>query len=305
MQLKSIKLNGFKSFVDPTSILINKPMNAIVGPNGCGKSNVVDAIRWVVGEISAKQLRGQSMADVIFNGTSSRQPVGKASVELCFENTQGRIGGEYGKFNEIAVRREVTRDGQSHYFINGAACRRRDIIDLFLGTGFGSRSYAVIEQGMISELVEAKPEDFRVHLEDVAGISKYKERRRETENRIRRTQENLDRLTDIRDELEKQLRHLTRQANAAERYKVLKEEERLLNAQIKALQWKAYAEQVREHDQRLQTQQTKQEEFVAALRHVETDIEKGRIAQSTLIESQNEVQKHFYGIGAQVARIEQ
>jgi len=305
MQLKSIKLNGFKSFVDPTTIMINKPMNAIVGPNGCGKSNVVDAIRWVVGEISAKQLRGQSMTDVIFNGTTSRQPVGKASVELAFENTQGRISGEYGKFNEIAVRREVTRDGQSNYYINGASCRRKDIIDLFLGTGLGPRSYSVIEQGMISQLVEAKPEDFRAHLEEVAGISKYKERRRETENRIRRTQENLDRLTDIRDELEKQLRHLKRQANAAERYKVLKEEERLLSAQIKALQWQKYAEQMQQHELRIQEQHTKQEETVSSLRHVETEIEKGRLAQSSFIESQNAVQKRFYGIGAEVARIEQ
>src|SRR3990167_1977579 len=219
MQLKRIQLFGFKSFVDSTSIPVLSRMNAIVGPNGCGKSNIVDAIRWVTGETSAKQLRGQSMADVIFNGTSGRKPVGKAAVELTFDNSDHRIAGEYAAFNEISIRREVERDGQSNYFINGVAARRRDLVDLFLGTGLGPRSYAIIEQGMISQLVEAKPEDMRTHLEEVAGISKYRERRRETENRIRHTQDNLDRLKDLQDELEKQLRHLQRQSTAAENYK--------------------------------------------------------------------------------------
>ncbi|EKD77137.1 MAG: hypothetical protein ACD_42C00469G0001, partial [uncultured bacterium] len=184
MQLKRIQLNGFKSFVDPTSIPVLSCMNAIVGPNGCGKSNIVDAIRWVTGETSAKQLRGQSMSDVIFNGTTGRKPVGKAAVELTFDNSDRRITGEYAAFSEISIRREVVRDGQSAYFINGVPARRRDLVDLFLGTGLGPRSYAVIEQGMISQLIEAKPEDMRTHLEEVAGISKYRERRRETENRI-------------------------------------------------------------------------------------------------------------------------
>ncbi|PJB10498.1 MAG: chromosome segregation protein SMC, partial [Gammaproteobacteria bacterium CG_4_9_14_3_um_filter_38_9] len=212
MQLKRIQLNGFKSFVDSTSIPVLSQMNAIVGPNGCGKSNIVDAIRWVTGETSAKQLRGQSMSDVIFNGTTERKPLGKASVELTFDNSDRRITGEYAAFSEISVRREVVRDEQSAYFINGVPARRRDLVDLFLGTGLGPRSYAIIEQGMISQLVEAKPEDMRSHLEEVAGISKYRERRRETENRIRHTQDNLDRLNDVRDELEKQLRHLERQS---------------------------------------------------------------------------------------------
>src|SRR3990167_5091954 len=212
MQLKRIQLNGFKSFVDPTSIPVLSCMNAIVGPNGCGKSNIVDAIRWVTGETSAKQLRGQSMSDVIFNGTTGRKPVGKAAVELTFDNSDRRITGEYAAFSEISIRREVVRDGQSAYFINGVPARRRDLVDLFLGTGLGPRSYAVIEQGMISQLIEAKPEDMRTHLEEVAGISKYRERRRETENRIHHTQDNLDRLNDVRDELEKQLRHLEHQS---------------------------------------------------------------------------------------------
>src|SRR3989339_2122501 len=221
MYLRSIKLSGFKSFVDPTLIPMKAQLSSIVGPNGCGKSNVVDAIRWVIGEMSAKQLRGESMSDVIFNGTTQRQPVGKASVELLFENNEGRLGGPYASYAEISIRREVERDGQSNYFINGTACRRRDILDIFLGTGLGPRSYSIIEQGMISRLVEAKPEELRIYLEEVAGISKYKERRKETESRMHRTQENLNRLRDILEELEKQQRHLKRQANAAERYKVL------------------------------------------------------------------------------------
>ncbi|PHQ80328.1 MAG: hypothetical protein COB66_04985 [Coxiella sp. (in: Bacteria)] len=174
MQLKSVKLVGFKSFVDPTTIPIKAGMNGVVGPNGCGKSNIIDAVRWVIGERSAKQLRGQSMADVIFNGTSGRKPVGRASVELLFDNNDGRIVGEYANFSEIAVRREVFREGQSSYYLNGTACRRQDIVDLFYGTGLGSRSYAIIEQGMISRLIEAKPEDLRNHIEEAAGIAKYK-----------------------------------------------------------------------------------------------------------------------------------
>jgi len=305
MHLKNIKLAGFKSFVDVTTIPVRSHMNAIVGPNGCGKSNVVDAIRWVIGETSAKQLRGKSMTDVIFNGTTTRKPVGKASVELCFDNSDGRVGGEYAKYSEIAVRREVTRDAQSNYFLNNTACRRRDIVDIFLGTGLGSRGYAVIEQGMISRLVEAKPEEFRVHLEEVAGISKYKERRRETENRIKRTQENLDRINDLCEELAKQLRHLKRQSNAAERYKDFKEEERLLHAQIKALQWQALNAQASLQDENINTQTLQHEEQLANQRHVETDIEKARVAQIEATDQQNEVQKRFYSLAADIARIEQ
>ena len=170
MELKSIKLVGFKSFADSTTISIRSHLTSIVGPNGCGKSNVVDAVRWVIGETSAKQLRGQSMSDVIFNGTTHRKPVGKAAVELLFDNSDGRIGGEFASFGEISVRREVEREGASSYFLNGTACRRRDILSVFLGTGLGSRSYAIIEQGMISRLIEAKPEEMRTHLEEAAGI---------------------------------------------------------------------------------------------------------------------------------------
>ena len=180
MKLKTIKLTGFKSFVDSTTVVFPGNMCAVVGPNGCGKSNVIDAVRWVLGESSAKNLRGESMMDVIFNGSGARKPVGQASIELVFDNTDGRIGGEFAAYNEISVRRKVTRDGQSQYFLNGANCRRKDITDMFLGTGLGPRSYAIIEQDMISRLIEARPQELRVFVEEAAGISKYKERRRDT-----------------------------------------------------------------------------------------------------------------------------
>ncbi len=305
MQLKRIQLMGFKSFVDATQIPVMSNMNAIVGPNGCGKSNIVDAIRWVTGEMSAKQLRGQSMSDVIFNGTSGRKPVGKAAVELVFDNSDGRITGEYAGFSEIAIRREVVRDAQSDYFINGVAARRRDLVDLFLGTGLGPRSYAIIEQGMISQLIEAKPEDLRSHFEEVAGISKYRERRRETENRIRQTQENLDRLNDLREELAKQLRHLKRQANAAEKYQELKQEQRLINAQIKALQWNLFEVQLVEKNQKIEEQALISEAELSKQRLVETNIEKSRLETDSLLDEKNDIQKRFYGLGAEIARTEQ
>ena len=215
MRLKCIKLAGFKSFVDPTTVSFPSNLCAVVGPNGCGKSNIIDAVRWVMGESSAKHLRGESMTDVIFNGSGGRKPVGQASIELVFDNSDSTLGGEYASWSEISIKRKVTRDGQSNYFLNGNKCRRRDITDIFLGTGLGPRSYAIIEQGMISNLIEAKPDELRVYIEEAAGISKYKERRKDTENRMRRTQENLERLTDIRDELGRQLGRLERQAQAA------------------------------------------------------------------------------------------
>ena len=237
MRLKQIKLAGFKSFVDPTTVTLPGNRCAVVGPNGCGKSNIIDAVRWVMGESSAKQLRGENLTDVIFNGSNARKPTAMASIELLFDNSDGRIGGEYASYAEISVRRQVTRDSQSSYFLNGNRCRRRDIMDIFLGTGFGPRSYSIIEQGMISQLVEAKPEDLRVYLEEAAGISRYKERRRETENRIRHTRENLERLTDLREELGQQLDRLNRQAKAAERYRELKTEERKLTAELHTLRY--------------------------------------------------------------------
>jgi chromosome segregation protein len=305
MRLSKIKLSGFKSFVDPTSIPLPSNLIGVVGPNGCGKSNVIDAVRWVMGESSAKHLRGDSMADVIFNGSSARKPVGQASIELLFDNSDNTIKGEYAQYNEISIRRVVTRDGQSQYYLNGTRCRRRDITGIFLGTGLGPRSYSIIEQGMISRLIEARPEDLRIFLEEAAGISKYKERRRETENRIRHTRENLDRLTDLRDELGKQLDRLQRQSRAAEKYKELKQEERLLKGQLTALRWKDLDSQAGELEQQIREKETAYEEQVARQRAIEADIEKLRDQHVETTETFNEVQGRYYSVGGDIARIEQ
>ncbi|MBP7217726.1 MAG: chromosome segregation protein SMC [Acinetobacter sp.] len=236
MRLSSLKLSGFKSFADSTTLHFRANRTAVVGPNGCGKSNVIDAIRWVMGESSARQLRGGSMQDVIFTGTSKRKPVGVASVELRFDNTYGKLGGAYNAYNELAVRRQVTRDGKSEYFLNGTRCRRRDITDIFLGTGLGPRSYAVIEQGMINRLVDAKPEEMRVFIEEAAGVSRYQARRRETLQHLEHTEQNLARLDDIAAELKSQLRSLKRQSEAAIQYKTLETEIRTLKIEILSFQ---------------------------------------------------------------------
>jgi chromosome segregation protein len=235
MRLARIKLAGFKSFVDPTTVTFPSNLTGVVGPNGCGKSNIIDAVRWVMGEISAKHLRGDSMTDVIFNGSRSRKPVGSGSVELVFDNADGKLAGAYAAYAEVSLKRVVSRDGNSTYFINGSKCRRKDITHLFLGTGLGSRSYAIIEQGMISRLIEARAEDMRSFVEEAAGISRYKDRRRETENRISHTRENLERLNDLREEVDKQIRHLQRQAGIARRYQESMERKRQLQAELLAL----------------------------------------------------------------------
>ena len=305
MRLKKIKLAGFKSFVDPTTIPLPSNMIGIVGPNGCGKSNTIDAVRWVLGESSAKNLRGASMSDVIFNGSTARKPVGQASVELVFENSEGKLGGEYAHYAEISVKRQVTRDGQSAYFLNGTKCRRRDITDIFLGTGLGPRSYAIIEQGTISRLIEAKPEELRVFIEEAAGISKYKERRRETENRIKHTRENLDRIDDLRDELGKRLTTLQRQAKTAEKYKALKEEERQFKAELLALKFQNLDVTVQERDKQIREQETTLESQIAALRSIEASIESQRENQIERNEKFNDVQGRFYALGSEIARLEQ
>src|SRR4051812_31267133 len=219
MRLTQIKLSGFKSFVDPTSIHLPGQLVGVVGPNGCGKSNVIDAVRWVLGESRAAALRGDSMQDVIFNGSVNRQALARAAVELSFDNSLGRAAGQWSQYAELSVRRVLQRDGESSYYINGMHVRRRDITDMFLGTGLGPRAYAIIEQGMISRVIEAKPEELRVFLEEAAGISKYKERRRETETRLADTRENLARITDIRLELGLQIEKLDAQAQVATRYR--------------------------------------------------------------------------------------
>ena len=305
MRLTKIKLAGFKSFIDPTSVSFPSNLVGVVGPNGCGKSNIIDAVRWVMGEISAKHLRGDSMADVIFNGSGSRKPVGQASVELVFDNAEGKLGGEYAGYSEVSLKRVVERDGNSAYFLNGVRCRRKDITQLFLGTGLGSRSYAIIEQNMISRVIEARPEDMRGFLEEAAGISRYKERRRETETRIGHTRENLERLGDVREEVEKQLRHLQRQAATARRYQSLKQEERELQAQLLALRLReveteagARAAVMRERDLALQS-------ALAGQRSLEAAIERSRAEHIVHSDQLSAVQGRYYEIGAEISRAEQ
>ncbi len=305
MRLEKIKLAGFKSFVDPTTVLLPSNLVGVVGPNGCGKSNVIDAVRWVMGESSAKMLRGESMSDVIFNGSTSRKPVGTAGIELLFDNSDGSAGGEYAKYSEISVKRQVFRDGQSSYFMNGIRCRRRDITGLFLGTGLGPRSYSIIEQGTISRLIEARPEDLRAFLEEAAGISKYKERRRETQNRISHTKENLDRLNDLRDEITKQLQHLQRQASTAERYKQYKERERRLQAELLALRWQNLSQEVAGKELAIKEQETQLEAAISEQRRLEAQIEHSRESHVEANELFNQVQGRFYAVGSEIARLEQ
>ena len=305
MRLSKIKLAGFKSFVDPTNITFPSNLVGVVGPNGCGKSNVIDAVRWVMGESSASRLRGDSITDVIFNGSSSRKPVGAASVELLFDNAETTLEGQYAKYAEIAIRREVTRDGLSNYFLNGTRCRRKDITGVFLGTGLGPRSYSIIEQGMISRLIEAKPEDMRVFLEEAAGISKYKERRRETSNRIKHTKENLDRLMDVVDEIEKQIKHLDRQAKTAERYKRHKAEERRTAAELVALRIVEMDDRANAAARLLAERKTQLEAAIAKQRKQEANVEDARVRQSECSDVFNAVQGRFYKVGSEIARLEQ
>ncbi len=305
MRLSKIKLAGFKSFVDPTTIELPKNLTGIVGPNGCGKSNVIDAVRWVMGESSAKHLRGASMDDVIFNGSSARKPVDKAAVELIFDNSEGKLGGQYANYAEISVKREVTREGGSKYSLNGTRCRRRDVADLFLGTGLGPRSYAIIEQGMISRLIEAKPEELRNFLEEAAGISKYKERRRETETRIRHTRENLERLSDLREEIDKQLTRLQRQSRSAERYKELKQNEREFKAEHLTLYWRELKAELDRRDKEIQSMKTTLEQAISEQRATESKIEAHRQDNAESNEILNKVQAEYYRLGADISAKEQ
>ncbi len=305
MRLKNIKLAGFKSFVDPTTFVFPDQLVGIVGPNGCGKSNLIDAVRWVMGESSAKQLRGESMADVIFNGSNSRKPVGQASIELVFDNSAGRLGGEYASYAEIAIKRVLSRDGQSVYHLNGSRCRRRDITDIFLGTGLGPRSYAIIEQGMIGRVVDSSPEQLRAFLEEAAGISKYKERRRETENRIGHTRDNISRLNDLREEIQKHLEKLQRQSRNAERYKILKSRERELRAGLLARRWQRENEVATVAEAEIATTSIEQEKQVASQRALESRLESAREQQSVASETLTAVQARFYSAGAEVSRVEQ
>lgn len=305
MHLKQLKLAGFKSFVDPVVIPFSSQLVAVVGPNGCGKSNIIDAVRWVMGESSAKSLRGESMVDVIFNGSSNRKAVGQAFVELVFDNQLGRLGGSFASYQEISVKRLVSRDGESHYYLNGVRCRRKDVTDIFLGTGAGARGYSIISQGTISRLIEARPDELRAYLEEAAGVSKYKERRRETVQRMEATRDNLARVKDVCDELEKQLVRLARQAEAAKKYKQLKQEERQCRQDIYALKWHdliAEQQHIHQHLQQLSLQ----------LEHHHTQISTAlkeatfTKAEITKVHDHLEVlQADFYQLGMDIARLEE
>jgi chromosome segregation protein len=305
MHLKQLKLAGFKSFVDPAVVHFPSQLVAVVGPNGCGKSNIIDAVRWVMGESSAKNLRGESMTDVIFNGASNRKPVGQASVELVFDNSLGRLTGPFASYGEIVVKRLVTRDGDSSYYLNGGRCRRRDITDIFLGTGAGSRGYSIIGQGTISRLIEAKPEELRAFLEEAAGVSKYKERRRETLQRIEHTRDNLNRVADIREELEKQLQRLERQAKSAERYTALKEEEKICRAEILALKWGEYTEHQSVKQRELQDLAVRYEQQQSVLVGCNTERTILNEKLQDAHDNSQQIQAAFYQLGTEIARLEE
>jgi chromosome segregation protein len=305
MRLARIKLAGFKSFVDPTTVSFPSNLTGVVGPNGCGKSNIIDAVRWVMGEISAKHLRGDSMTDVIFNGSRTRKPVGSGSVELVFDNSDGKLAGPYAAYSEVSLKRLVSRDGNSTYFINGAKCRRKDITHLFLGTGLGSRSYAIIEQGMISRLIEARAEDMRSFVEEAAGISRYKDRRRETESRIAHTRENLERLNDLREEVEKQIRHLQRQAGIARRYQESMELKRQLQAELLALRIRDLDTDIAGRHSLARLRENEAQAAIAGLRAAEAAVERARSKHMECSDALAAVQGRYYQAGADATRTEQ
>ena len=305
MRLSKIKLSGFKTFVDPTTLALPSNLVGIVGPNGCGKSNVIDAVRWVLGESSAKYLRGESMADVIFNGSSSRKPVSTASIELFFDNSQKKIGGEYSKYNEISTKRIISRDGQSQYFLNGTKCRRKDVTGLFLGTGLGPRSYAIVQQDTISRLIEAKPEDIRIFLEEASGISKYKQKRKETESRIKNTKENLSRLNDLREEIVKQIKRLKSQANAAKRYKKYKSREKDIHAEILFTKINNLLSELTNKGEESKQYQNQYDQQLTGLRKIEADIEDQRVIDSQANQKYNDFQQQHFELQSKIARLEQ
>ena len=304
MQLKHIKLSGFKSFVDPTKISFPTNMVGVVGPNGCGKSNVIDAVRWVLGELSAKNLRGESMVDVIFNGSENRKASGQCSIELLFDNSSAKIGGEYASFNEVSIKRVMTRDAQSDYFINNTKCRRKDVQDIFLGTGLGPSSYAIIEQGMVSKLVSAKPDELRTHIEEAAGVSKYRERRRETESRIKRTRENLSRVKDIRDEIGRLIKRLENQAKAAEKYNVLKKDKAKLELD-KAILFSIEAKSSRDDLQKKLDSLNRDLQIKnAESETIQSQIDQYRTENESVLSEYEDAQKNFYAVGAEIAKRE-
>ncbi|MBF8179424.1 chromosome segregation protein SMC [Herminiimonas contaminans] len=304
MRLTSIKLSGFKSFVDPTNFQVPGQLVGVVGPNGCGKSNIIDAVRWVLGESKASELRGESMQDVIFNGTTNRKPAGRSSVELVFDNGDGKAAGQWSQYAEIAVKRTLTRDGTSTYYINNQAVRRRDIQDIFLGTGLGPRAYAIIGQGMISRIIEARPEELRIFLEEAAGVSKYKERRRETENRLQDTRENLLRVEDILRELNTNLEKLQGQAAVAQKFHELQADQ----DEKQKLLWLLRKNEAKNEQEKffrdIEKAQTDLEEQTAKLRHVETELEHMRQAHYSAGDRMHQAQGHLYQTNSEIGSLE-
>jgi chromosome segregation protein len=305
MRLNQIKLSGFKSFCDPTTFALPGQRVGVVGPNGCGKSNIMDAVRWVLGESKASELRGESMQDVIFNGSGLRKPAGRASVELVFDNSDARAGGPWNQFGEIAVKRVLTRDGGSSYYINNQPVRRRDVQDVFMGTGLGPRAYAIIGQGTISRIIESRPEELRLFLEEAAGVSKYKERRRETENRLKDTRENLTRVDDILRELNANLEKLEKQAEVAQTYRTLQEQGTLKQHQFWFLKHRdAAAEEQRVHAALLEAS-IALEARVAELRHVEAEMESVRQAHYAGGDALHQRQGELAEAALEVSRLEE
>ena len=305
MRLEKIKLAGFKSFIDQTTITFNSDLVGVVGPNGCGKSNVIDAVRWVLGESSAKHLRGHQMSDVIFNGSTTRKPVGQAFVELVFDNSDGTLSGEFSGYNQLSFKRLIGRDGQSTYFLNGTRCRRKDITQLFLGTGLGPRSYAIIEQGTIARLVEATPAELRAFLEEAAGVSKYKEQRRDAENRIGRTRKNLERLADVWDEVDKQCQHLKEQADVAVTYKNLKADERALKSELLVLKWQGFEQQNKQQQAAIKLLMLDVDRCVSTQRSLEKNIELERQQHASRRDKLDRRQVSFYQLSTEVSKSEQ
>ncbi|MDA8128739.1 MAG: chromosome segregation protein SMC [Betaproteobacteria bacterium] len=305
MRLTHIKLAGFKSFVDPTVIPVPGQLTGVVGPNGCGKSNVIDAVRWVLGESSAKHLRGESMQDVIFNGSGTRKPASRASVELAFNNELGRAAGQWSQYAEISVKRVLDRSGDSSYYINNMRVRRRDVADLFLGTGVGARAYAIIEQGMITRLIEAKPEELRGYLEEAAGVSKYRERRKETESRLKDARDNLNRVEDIQRELKTQVEKLAAQAEVAQHYRSLQADLTFSQHRLWFARKHDAAQQRARIDKDLTEAQNKLEAETARLRHIESALETARQTQFAGQDTLNNAQAAYYQAQSEVARIEQ
>jgi len=305
MRLNSIKLSGFKSFAEPTNFQLPGQLVGVVGPNGCGKSNIMDAVRWVLGESKASELRGESMQDVIFNGSGNRKPASRSSVELVFDNADARAGGQWNQFAEIAVKRVLTRDGTSSYYINNQPVRRRDVQDVFLGTGLGPRAYAIIGQGTISRIIESKPEELRLFLEEAAGVSKYKERRRETENRLKDTRENLTRVEDILRELNSNLDKLEKQAEVAGQYRALQQSGELKLHQLWFLKHRDAANEEERVRKAVAEAHTALEARLAELRHVEAELETIRQAHYAASDELHAAQGSLAEAALEVSRLEE